>query len=81
MDEPLIFLARPYIRHFYNSSLSMEAAWGECQHAIDRITSPPADNSPPLPWWDKQRMKMRGKIISKSKESNWHHLASRFPYC
>ena len=60
---------------------SMEAAWGELQHALDRITSRPADNSPPLPWWDKQRMKMRGRIVSAMNESNWHHLASRFPYC
>ena len=42
---------------------SMEAVWGEFQHAFDRITSPPADNSPSLPWWDKQRMKYRYEII------------------
>ena len=60
---------------------SMEAAWGEFQHAFDRIATRPADNSPALPWWDKQRMKMRGRIVSEMTESTWHHLASRFPYC
>ncbi len=58
----------------------LEAAWGEFQHAFDRITSGPPDNSPALPWWDKQRLKYRGKILLRANRSEWHHLSSKSPY-
>ena len=58
----------------------IEAAWSEAQMAIGLIESPPADSSPPLPWWDKQRMKYRGRIKSTMQHCYFHHLASKDPY-
>ena len=58
----------------------LESAWSEVQKAMTLIESPPTDKSPPLPWWDKQRMKYRGQITSSMNRCFFHHLASKDPY-
>ena len=58
----------------------LESAWSEVQKAMTLIESPPTDQSPPLPWWDKQRMKYRGQITSSMNRCFFHHLASKDPY-
>uniref|UniRef100_A0A4W3IQN8 Bridge-like lipid transfer protein family member 2 n=1 Tax=Callorhinchus milii TaxID=7868 RepID=A0A4W3IQN8_CALMI len=75
--------------HDFHSDISLfTIVWGPCWdpawtligQAVDLLTKPTFDPSPPLTWWDKSRLLFHGCWAMDIDQSNLHQLATEDPY-
>ncbi|XP_059829672.1 bridge-like lipid transfer protein family member 2 isoform X1 [Hypanus sabinus] len=75
--------------HDFESQVSLfTIVWGPCWdpawtligQAIDLLTKPTVDPSPPLTWWDKSRLLFHGTWRMDIEQANLHQLATEDPY-
>ncbi|XP_055513699.1 bridge-like lipid transfer protein family member 2 isoform X1 [Leucoraja erinacea] len=75
--------------HDFESQISLfTIVWGPCWdpawtligQAIDLLTKPTIDPSPPLTWWDKSRLLFHGSWKMDIEQANLHQLATEDPY-
>ncbi|XP_067864625.1 bridge-like lipid transfer protein family member 2 [Heptranchias perlo] len=75
--------------HDFESQISLfTVVWGPCWdpawtligQAVDLLTKPTVDPSPPLPWWDKSRLLFHGHWAMDIEQANLHQLATEDPY-
>ena len=67
---------------------SFEVAYGACWEpfvaqynlALDLINKPSIDPSRPLPWWDKSRLLLHGRLVMTTNRMSWLYHASFDPY-
>ena len=67
---------------------SLEVAYGACWEpftaqynlAFDLINKPSIDPSRPLPWWDKSRLLLHGRLVMTATRMSWLYHASTDPY-
>uniref|UniRef100_W5MG12 Bridge-like lipid transfer protein family member 2 n=1 Tax=Lepisosteus oculatus TaxID=7918 RepID=W5MG12_LEPOC len=57
-----------------------DPAWTLIGQAVDLLTKPTADPSPPLTWWDKSRLLLHGRWVMDIDQANLHQLATEDPY-
>lgn len=57
-----------------------DPAWTLIGQSVDLLTKPSADPSPPLPWWDKNRLLFHGNWHMDIEQANLHQLATEDPY-
>ncbi|KAJ7309074.1 hypothetical protein JRQ81_008371 [Phrynocephalus forsythii] len=57
-----------------------DPAWTLIGQAIDLLTKPSEDPSPPLPWWDKSRLLLHGGWHMEIEQANLHQVATEDPY-
>ncbi|XP_051891846.1 protein KIAA0100-like isoform X2 [Pristis pectinata] len=57
-----------------------DPAWTLIGQAIDLLTKPTVDPSPPLTWWDKSRLLFHGTWRMDIEQANLHQLATEDPY-
>lgn len=48
--------------------------------SMDLINRPSRDPSPPMPWWDKLRLKLHGKLVFHAERMSWVYPTSLDPY-
>ncbi|KAI9218488.1 hypothetical protein BC828DRAFT_407546 [Blastocladiella britannica] len=60
--------------------LSVEAGLSDAVRVIDQFTDPSFDPSVPMPWWDKMRWLLHGKLQLEGEALHIHLLGSRNPY-
>ncbi|XP_030633165.1 protein KIAA0100-like [Chanos chanos] len=81
----------PPLKFYYDvhSNISLYTiVWGPCWdpawtligQAVDLLTKPTADPSPPLAWWDKSRLLLHGRWVMDIDQANLHQLATEDPY-
>lgn len=81
----------PPLKFFYDvtSNISLYTiVWGPCWdpawtligQAVDLLTKPTSDPSPPLAWWDKSRLLLHGRWRMDIEQANLHQLATEDPY-
>ncbi|XP_060704384.1 bridge-like lipid transfer protein family member 2 isoform X2 [Hemiscyllium ocellatum] len=75
--------------HNFESQISLfTIVWGPCWdpawtligQAVDLLTKPSTDPSPPLNWWDKSRLLFHGSWSMDIEQANLHQLATEDPY-
>ncbi|XP_041097296.1 protein KIAA0100-like isoform X2 [Polyodon spathula] len=75
--------------HDFHSEISLYTiVWGPCWdpawtligQAVDLLTKPTVDPSPPLAWWDKSRLLFHGRWVMDIDQANLHQLATEDPY-
>ncbi|XP_078063101.1 bridge-like lipid transfer protein family member 2 isoform X1 [Mustelus asterias] len=75
--------------HEFESQISLfTIVWGPCWdpawtligQAVDLLTKPSTDPSPPLNWWDKSRLLFHGSWSMDIEQANLHQLATEDPY-
>ncbi|XP_043574028.1 protein KIAA0100-like [Chiloscyllium plagiosum] len=75
--------------HDFESQISLfTIVWGPCWdpawtligQAVDLLTKPSTDPSPPLNWWDKSRLLFHGSWSMDIEQANLHQLATEDPY-
>ncbi|XP_072326063.1 bridge-like lipid transfer protein family member 2 isoform X2 [Scyliorhinus torazame] len=75
--------------HEFESQISLfTIVWGPCWdpawtligQAVDLLTKPSGDPSPPLNWWDKSRLLFHGSWTMDIEQANLHQLATEDPY-
>ncbi|GCC17324.1 hypothetical protein chiPu_0020532, partial [Chiloscyllium punctatum] len=75
--------------HDFESEISLfTIVWGPCWdpawtligQAVDLLTKPSTDPSPPLNWWDKSRLLFHGSWSMDIEQANLHQLATEDPY-
>ncbi|XP_041053496.1 protein KIAA0100-like isoform X1 [Carcharodon carcharias] len=75
--------------HQFESQISLfTIVWGPCWdpawtligQAVDLLTKPSTDPSPPLNWWDKSRFLCHGSWSMDIEQANLHQLATEDPY-
>ncbi|XP_070591591.1 bridge-like lipid transfer protein family member 2 [Erythrolamprus reginae] len=57
-----------------------DPAWTLIGQAIDLLTKPSEDPSPPLPWWDKSRLLLHGDWHMDIEQASLHQVATEDPY-
>ncbi|XP_066552297.1 bridge-like lipid transfer protein family member 2 isoform X2 [Amia ocellicauda] len=57
-----------------------DPAWTLIGQAVDLLSKPTADPSPPLTWWDKSRLLLHGRWVMDIDQANLHQLATEDPY-
>ena len=91
--RPPIVVGRkmPPLKFYYDifgDTDALEIGWGpaydyplaDVSAASDFMTKVTVDPSPALPWWDKMRLNLHGRLVLKSEQMWYHNLASRNPY-
>lgn len=53
-----------------------DPAWTLIGQAVDLLTKPSVDPSPPLAWWDKSRLLFHGRWVMDIDQANLHQLAT-----
>lgn len=56
-----------------------DPAWTLIGQAVDLLTKPSVDPSPPLAWWDKSRLLFHGRWVMDIDQANLHQLATEVP--
>ena len=64
----------------FNWGQNRDPGWNEVSHGMALINKPSADPSPPLPFWDKARLKCQGKLLCYYKELEITWLCTLDPY-
>ncbi|ORZ34567.1 hypothetical protein BCR44DRAFT_1147652 [Catenaria anguillulae PL171] len=59
---------------------ALEAGLADAVRAIDQFTEPSLDPSEPMPWWDKIRWLLHGKLDIEGDALKLHLLGARNPY-
>jgi hypothetical protein len=86
----MITRSMPALKFYYDLDLDfsqLEFAWGaafepsfaQVSLAFDLLSKASLDPSPPMPWWDKARLLLHGRLGISAKCSNWHLMASLSP--
>ncbi|XP_043232606.1 protein KIAA0100-like [Amphibalanus amphitrite] len=79
------------LKYYYDLSSDVDqlvAAYGPCWEpavamfnlCLEKVLRPSTDPSPPLPWWDKVRLKMHGRITQSVRQLTLLLHASLDPY-
>ncbi|XP_053131385.1 bridge-like lipid transfer protein family member 2 isoform X2 [Hemicordylus capensis] len=77
-----------FYHDFHSEVFQYTIVWGPCWdpawmligQAIDLLTKPSEDPSPPLPWWDKSRLLLHGDWHMDIEQANLHQVATENPY-
>lgn len=81
----------PQMKFYHDFSadvVSFDISYGPCWEptmaqvnlALNKITRPSVDPSPPLPFWDKIRLLLHGRLTISVQQSRWLYHASLDPY-
>ncbi|XP_042298610.1 protein KIAA0100 homolog [Sceloporus undulatus] len=77
-----------FYHDFHSDVYQYTIVWGPCWdpawtligQAIDLLTKPSEDPSPPLPWWDKSRLLLHGDWHMDIEQASLHQVATEDPY-
>ncbi|XP_077167893.1 bridge-like lipid transfer protein family member 2 [Paroedura picta] len=77
-----------FYHDFHSEVFQYTIVWGPCWdpawtligQAVDLLTKPSEDPSPPLPWWDKSRLLFHGNWHMEIEQANLHQVATEDPY-
>uniref|UniRef100_A0ABM5ENS6 Bridge-like lipid transfer protein family member 2 n=1 Tax=Pogona vitticeps TaxID=103695 RepID=A0ABM5ENS6_9SAUR len=77
-----------FYHDFHSEVYQYTIVWGPCWdpawtligQAVDLLTKPSEDPSPPLPWWDKSRLLLHGSWHMAIEQANLHQVATEDPY-
>ena len=58
----------------------IEPAWAQVGLALDRLNKATVDPSNPMPFWDKSRLLLHGRLIASMQKCNLLLLSTRDPY-
>jgi hypothetical protein len=57
-----------------------EPAWAQVNLAMNLVNRPSVDPSRPMPFWDKMRLLIHGRLAMNIEQTTWLYHASLNPY-
>ncbi|XP_064647364.1 protein hobbit-like isoform X2 [Lineus longissimus] len=90
-EDMIVKKNMPALKFYHDFSCDVEsitiaygAAWEPCiaqfNHALDLINKPSVDPSRPMPFWDKFRLLLHGRLTMSIQQMSWLYHASLDPY-